>query len=75
MAIKLGGKTGKVILTTNTIGTELPVYVGDYVVIPKVEETQILETQGYSMANDVTIKEIPYFEVSNVAGGMTVTIG
>lgn len=75
MAIKIGAPKGKVILGGGGISASLPIYSGDYVVIPKAEEEQILETSGYAMANDVTVKEIPYFEVKNVAGGMTVTIG
>lgn len=49
-------------------------YEGEYEVIPKVA-AQKLETANKMMAKDLTIKEIPYFEVSNLAGGSTVTIG
>lgn len=49
-------------------------YNGDYIVIPKATE-QILPTASKVMANDVTVKEIPYAEVSNPAGGVTVIIG
>lgn len=83
MAIKLGiqkqkvvvgANTGKVILGGGTSAT-LPIYSGEYTVIPKVDEEQTLETSGYAMANDVLVKEIPYFEVKNTAGGLTATIG
>lgn len=52
-----------------------PIYDGEYTVIPKVNEDQTLETSGYLMANDVTVKQIPFFEVKNTAGGLTATIG
>lgn len=74
MAIKLGVPKGKVVIGTGG-NTSVPIYNGEYVVIPKAEEAQKLNTSGYAMADDVTVKEIPYFEVKNVAGGMTVTIG
>lgn len=48
-------------------------YNGDYVVIPKATE-QLLSTAGKVMVDDVTVKEIPYTEVSNPAGGVTVII-
>lgn len=49
-------------------------YTGEYIVIPKSKE-QILETANKIMMKDVTVKEIPYAEVSNPAGGVTVIIG
>lgn len=50
------------------------IYDGDYVVIPKVTE-QSLPTAEKFMEEDVTVKSIPYFEVSNEAGGSSVYIG
>jgi hypothetical protein len=49
-------------------------YMGKYVVTPKVE-AQMMETSGKMMSDNVTIKEIPFFETSNVSGGKTVYIG
>lgn len=49
-----------------------PPYEGPYTVIPKTVD-QILETAMKTMTDDVTVKEIPYAEVSNVYG-TTVTI-
>lgn len=49
------------------------VYTGEYVVIPKVIE-QTLETQNKLMLDDVTVKEVPYYETSNTSGGLTVYI-
>ena len=49
-------------------------YDGDYIVIPKVIE-QVLPTREKVMASDLTVKEIPTYEVSNEAGGNTFIIG
>jgi hypothetical protein len=49
-------------------------YKGDYTVIPDVE-AQTLETKQKLMTDNVTIKEIPYYDTSNLAGGITVYIG
>lgn len=49
-------------------------YAGNYEVIPKTEN-QVLKTKDKLMSDDVTIKEIPFFEVSNLAGGTTCYIG
>lgn len=48
-------------------------YKGSYEVTPKVE-AQILQTAEKVMRDDVTIKEIPYVEVTNPAGGTTIII-
>ena len=74
MAIKLGVPKGKVVLGGGN-NASLPIYSGEYEVIPKVEEEQTLETSGYAMAKDVVVKEIPFFEVKNTSGGLTATIG
>ena len=49
-------------------------YEGKYEVTPTVEK-QTLQTAKKIMKEDVTVKEIPYAEVSNPAGGTTVIIG
>ena len=71
--INLSGSTGKVDLTQGS--AKVPVYSGEYEVIPKVEEDTTLATTGYAMAKDVVVKEIPHYEVKNSAGGTTFTIG
>lgn len=48
-------------------------YTGPYEVTPKVE-SQSLNTEDKHMAHDVTIKPIPYYEVSN-QNGKTIIIG
>ena len=49
-------------------------YIGEYTIIPKVE-AQTMPTKGKVMSDDVTVKKIPYFDVSNNSGGSTVYIG
>ena len=51
-----------------------PPYEGEYEVTPKVTE-QTLPTAQKLLEENVHIKEIPYFEVSNNSGGNTVYIG
>lgn len=55
-------------------GDILPYYTEAYVVVPKIIE-QNLDTDNKSLTNDITVKAIPYEEVSNTSGGLTVTIG
>lgn len=52
----------------------LPYYEGEYEVTPKWEDI-VLETKQKSMRDDVTVTEIPYLEVENPQGGVTVVIG
>lgn len=49
-------------------------YDGSYEVIPTIGQ-QILQTKNKTMVNDLTIKSIPYSEVTNTSNGITVTIG
>ena len=53
---------------------DAPHYTGAYDVTPKVH-AQTLPTAEKYLSKDVTIKKIPYFEVSNNSGGETVYIG
>lgn len=55
-----------------TIGHEY--YTGNYNVTPKIEQ-QVLETRDKLMSDDVTVKGIPFYEVSNPQGGTTFIIG
>lgn len=43
-------------------------YEGDYVIIPKAYEKQVLETKNKRMYDDITVKKVPYFETSNDDG-------
>lgn len=56
-------------------GGEIPPYTGNYEVTPKVGEETILATKGKRMTDNITVSEIPIAEVSNSAGGKTITIG
>ena len=58
----------------NAVPDGFSVYEGEYSVTPQIT-AQTLETENKLMTDDLTIKAIPYFEVSNLAGGSTVTIG
>ena len=49
-------------------------YKGDYAVTPKVQKQELATRQKF-LTENVKIKEIPFFEVSNVEGGATVYIG
>lgn len=49
-------------------------YTGEYIVTPDTE-SQTLETAGKLLDDNVTIKEIPFYNVSNNSGGSTVYIG
>lgn len=48
-------------------------YEGSYSITPKVE-AQTMPTKEKVMVDDVTIKAIPFFDVSNTSGGSTVYI-
>lgn len=58
-----------------TDASGIPVYIGDYDVIPKVYEDQVLATKNHRMTRDVTVRKVPQYEVSNNEGGVTLIIG
>lgn len=58
-----------------TGGEVVPDYEGAYEVTPQVDEPVVLHTKAKRMKDDVTVKKIPQYEVSNAAGGKTLTIG
>lgn len=49
------------------VHTDYDPYPGPYVVIPKRRD-QILATKDKNMTDDVTVKEVPWTEVSNQHG-------
>lgn len=53
----------------------IPSYEGEYVITPKLDEDVVLDTAMKKMLDDVVVKEIPYCEVANEAGGYTFIIG
>ena len=56
------------------VGKEYEHYAGNYDVVPGRDGT-VLETQDKVMDDDVTVHPIPFFRVSNPAGGNTCYIG
>lgn len=50
-------------------------YDGQYETTPLARVDQILRTANKMMLEDVVVKQIPYYETSNDAGGYTVIIG
>lgn len=67
-------KQGFVTHFGEVVNAEYPLYEGEYEVTPKVVP-QTLETANKSMASDVVVLEIPYYEVDNAFQGQTVIIG
>lgn len=55
-------------------GPGYPHYTGPYQVTPSVAST-VLETTDKVLDDDVTVHPIPFFRVSNPAGGNTCYIG
>lgn len=53
---------------------DYPDFAGPYTVTPMVT-AQRMETKDTHMTDDVTVREIPYFAVSNPQGGTTIVIG
>ena len=49
-------------------------YKGDYTVTPDADG-RTLPTASKTMSTDVTVKAIPYYDVSNPSGGTTIYIG
>lgn len=63
--------TGKLSKPSVVGGTE---YEGSYNITPKVE-AQTVPTKYKVLVDDMTVKAIPFFSVSNTSGGNTVFIG
>lgn len=59
----------------NVGGTsQIPPYEGKYEVTPKTYDEQVLPTRNKRMINNLTVKKIPQYEVSNDSG-YTLIIG
>lgn len=72
--IQLNNALSGVVQIPNFSPPIYPSYDGDYAVTPHFYE-QKLKTKNKLMTNNVTIEIIPAHEVTNLAGGLTVTIG
>ena len=72
-----GGTPGQVLTRTasGSAWKDLPTYDGEITIIPQVENAQTLKTAGKYLEQDVQVKEIPQYSVSNDAGGITFIIG
>lgn len=62
-------------LENDDIVIDYNVYDGQYILTPLPSVDQILRTKNKLLTEDIIIEPIPYAEVSNNAGGKTVTIG
>ncbi len=68
------GKGNKLTGVIAQSGGSFPKYEGDYEVTPSMKNDITLETAKKLMADNVTVKKIPRYDVSNEAGGTTVYI-
>ena len=59
----------------NVTTSKLPIYEGDYEVVPSAHNDIILETAEKRVIDDITVKKITKFETANPGGGYTLTIG
>lgn len=50
-------------------------YNGAYTVTPKLEQRVVLPTKNRTPKDDITVLQIPQYEVSNTAGGITLILG
>ena len=62
------------IAISDTAAVRPDTYEGSYEIKPTTE-SQILQTKEKLMKDDLTVKAIPYAEVTNSSNGITVTIG
>ena len=56
----------------SAVGVET--YDGEYVVVPKAYDEQVLETAHKLLLEDVTVTKVPYYETSNLFDGKTAYI-
>ena len=59
---------------TTAYTTSAETYEGEYEVTPTVDG-MVLPTNNKVMTDDLTVKAIPFYNVSNTSGGSTVFIG
>lgn len=62
-------------LGQTTILSTAPQYKGETTVTPRTYEETRLETKDKLMPDDVTVRKIPRYEVSNYCGGVTLIMG
>lgn len=66
--------TTKVLSAHASVSVDYEKYVGTYEVTPTIE-AQTLSTANRVMVDNVNIKAIPYYSVSNASHGETIIIG
>ena len=54
--------------------SDLPLYAGEYTITPNTYNDDILITKNKKLEDNITVKKIPQFEVSN-DNGYTLIIG
>ena len=54
---------------------DAPTYDGEYIITPLPREDQSLLTADKLLTKNILVKEIPYYETTNLSGGYTVNIG
>lgn len=59
---------------TVTNGRDAPIYSGPYSVTSSIYDQSLSTNQTY-LNDDIIINKIPYYEVSNLSGGKTASIG
>lgn len=69
---KLSGDAG--LKGSICVTKEYDAYAGDYKVIPKAFDSQVLETANKVLKENVTVSEVPYWETSNESNGTTAYI-
>lgn len=50
-------------------------FSGPYEMVPTAFSPQVLDTQNKILLDNITIKEIPFYETSNLSDGITAYIG
>lgn len=77
VSVNLTGKINlnmPVLIGRVLISTDYDNFNGDYEVTPKIN-SQTIETKNKLMYEDLIVKSIPYYEVSNTQGRVTIIIG
>lgn len=57
----------------SVIGADI--YDGEYTVHSEAHEVQTLPTANKHLIKNITVEKIPYYETSNLSGGITIYIG
>lgn len=74
VSVRIAGAASVRVDVTGTAVVGAPEYAGPYDITP-LFSVQVLPTAKRLMRQDVTVKKIPQYEVSNDYGGYTLIIG